>query len=140
MEGERRMDERGFAYSVWRYVGSWPERPGAVSLFQVGKEPPQLSVRLSGGTAVRRRFIDGGVIAQRPFVVLARVDGRDTAGRLSAISMLDRLHEWMRDGVGLEMDGAEVLGVEMASEPVQVGAHEDGSCDFEALFYVVYKA
>lgn len=129
------------AERMWRWVAAWPERTAEVGLDAVRKGRMAMAVRPLGSAEEARRFVDGSVDVRWPFAVVARVDGKETAGRLAALDALERLAAWMERGPLPSLgEGLKAVRLLRVGQPALAAAYADGMDDYQAAFVMEIHA
>ena len=133
----------GISPQIWKYLNSWPNKPVSVSrigLDHVDKLPVAIALQQISGTLVDRQYMDGGFIGRWPFVIFVKVQGDDTASRLSAVGVLNDLYRWMKQNPPEDIGtGRQTLHIEQRETPVRVGAYEDGTEIYQGVYVLRYK-
>ncbi len=124
------------------YLNTLPDLPAEIRLEELGGPPAVMLQQLSGAAKIRQNIV-GGYAAQFPFALYARVQGDDTASRISATGLLNNIgRELERRSLAGELPklaaGREVTKIELQSFPSMISANEDGSEDYQAVYMLEY--
>ena len=84
-------------------LNDWPDKPCVVMLETLKKDPPSMMLQQLASAEKVRQYVNGSYIGAWSFAVYIRVRGNDTASRLDAIGVLERLGDWLTE---LNSDGS----------------------------------
>ena len=136
MASERKV----VAQKVLDHLNTWPDKPVDFELEDLGKHPIALMMQQLAGKPQEKKFINGTMIVSWPFAIFVRIQANAHHGKISAISLLNELDEWLTDAELPDLgEEREAQKFEMTALPCLAGTYDNGTQDYQAIFSLTYK-
>ena len=136
MASERKV----VAQKVLDHLNTWPEKPVNFELEDLDKYPIAMMMQQLAGKTQEKKFVNGTKIVSWPFAIFVRVQANANNSKISAISLLNELDEWLADTELPELgDDREAQKFEMTALPSLAGTYDNGTQDYQAVFSLTYK-
>lgn len=129
------------------HLNRWSKKPAEILLEDLGKKVPSMMLQQLASAEKKRSYIDGTYIGIWSFAVYIRVDGEDTASRLSAVDCLQEMADWLtaKDSGGNFLylpdlgEKKAATQVFMVNSPSIAGRYDNGIEDYQAVFQLEYR-
>lgn len=129
------------------HLNTWQEKPVIFLLEDLGKAVPSIMLQQLASAEKKKSYVNGSYIGVWSFAVYMRINAKDTASRLDAMSCLTELSEWLQEQndkkayVNLPVidQYRTATKIEMSSTPSIANRYEDGTEDYQAFFTLEYQ-
>ena len=121
-------------------MNTWPGKPARFGLDNLEKDSFSLMLQQLPGAVVKRKYVDGSYIGLWPFAVYVRSRINEAAQRLSAVSILNELNDWMKVGALPDLGPGRIChSLGMTLLPSVAADYNNGVVDYQAQYVMEYR-